>query len=472
MSSTQKTHGVSSESETPLATTSSEDWLEQQKRIWTKEQEIVASLVQVHSDPTTTTTTTDTDDGNSPATVVVEDTQWCQVLQRPSGSENGGGGGLSNKEGANTNRHYYFGGVDVGFPKPPPSSSSNRDADDDDKTQIHTEDDDPMAVATYVIIDVRTMEVVYRDHEWIPMSELLPYVSTFLAFREIQFLEALVHRQQVSSRTELTPFAILVDGNGIFHPRRAGIACFLGVRTGLATIGIGKTLLYIENNNKNNDEIAANENEKGDDDEEDDDDAYRWTRSKLDKRIDVVLADVLRNILRTDDEISSENHHSPRIGFRKRLETHKGLILPTMGSSGCEIDDDDEFTSSDPTDGASREQLLEGLAPFCNGIAIPLEAPPIHKKNGERNDDDDDRFRFLGAALVGHGGGRRGKGKTKSFSSCSPGSKHPIIVSVGHKVSLAEAASITASLSLFRIPEPIRRADMYGRELLRQRKML
>lgn len=226
---------------------------------------------------------------------MVEDTQWCRVL-RFSDSKNGGVGEENEKEGANTgrpkehdsiNRHYYFGGVDVGFPNPPPSSNRS------------DENENPMAVATYVIIDVRTMKVVYCDHEWIPMSDLPPYISTFLAFREIQFLERLV-RKQMSSRTELTPFAILVDGNGIFHPRRAGIACFLGVRTGIPTIGIGKTLLYIENN------------EKGDDDENNDD-AYRWTRSKLDNHIDIVLADVLRNILHADDEIYSANQYPPRI---------------------------------------------------------------------------------------------------------------------------------------------------------------
>ena len=458
MSSSQKTHGVGGgSSETPLAATSSKDWLEQQKCIWIQEQKIVASMVQIDNNPTTTT---DIDDGNSSATIVVEDTQWCQVL-RLFDSENGGGGEHNDEEGASTGspkqrenkikNRYYFGGVDVGFPNPPPSSNRN--------------DENPMAVATYVIIDARTMEVVYRDHEWIPMSELPPYVSTFLAFREIQFLERLV-RKQMSFRPELTPFAILVDGNGIFHPRRAGIACFLGVRTGIPTIGIGKTLLYIKNNSntKNMDEKAGNENEnnKGDDDKNDDE--YRWTRSKLDKRIDVVLADVLRNTLRADDGTSSKNHHPPRIGFRKRLEIHKGLILPIMGSSDGEIEED-EFTSSDhPTDGASREQLLEGLAPFCNGIAIPLEAPPNHNTKSSERSDDDDRFRFLGAALVGHGGGRRGKGK--------PWIKRPIIVSVGHKMSLAEAVSITATLSLFRIPEPVRQADLYGRELLRQRKML
>ena len=44
---------------------------------------------------------------------------------------------------------------------------------------------------------------------------------------------------------DVTPSAILVDGNGVFHPRHAGLACFVGVHNGIPTIGIGKSLLFI-----------------------------------------------------------------------------------------------------------------------------------------------------------------------------------------------------------------------------------
>lgn len=108
-----------------------------------------------------------------------------------------------------------YGGVDVSFPE---------------------EEGNP-AVAVYCI--VRKDEVVYHDHETFDLT--IPYVSSYLSFREIDPLERLV-KKQIREHPELTPFAILVDGNGVLHERRAGIACFLGVRTGLKTIGVGKTL--------------------------------------------------------------------------------------------------------------------------------------------------------------------------------------------------------------------------------------
>jgi len=436
------------ETQTQLPKASPEDWLEERKRIWTKEQELIASQVKVYNDPTTNTQQQQQRhdrNSNSPATVVVEDTSWCKVLRtsfldndKTKTKESSKLDWTKNHQQQHCQQHdnrYYFGGVDVGWPNPPNNTK------------------DPVAVAVYVVIDARTMEVVYRDHDWIPMSDLPPYISTFLAFREIDPLEKLV-RKQLVEKPEITPAAILVDGNGIFHPRHSGIACFLGVRTGIPTIGIGKTLLFIENKNNsdcpNNDTHSNSSSERGGDDE------YRWSRRKLDERIDGVLADMHRRLLDGDEH---------QCGLAGRLEAHRGLLLSKGPIQGETID-------NDQTKGASpREQLLKDLAPFCNGITTFLEAP--NNKDGTK--EGDDRFRFLGAALFGHGGGNN-KGKkpsgSKPKSSSAGGSKRPIIVSVGHKVSLAEAVSITASMSLFRIPEPVREADLWGRELLRKRNML
>jgi deoxyribonuclease V len=64
-----------------------------------------------------------------------------------------------------------------------------------------------------------------------------PYIPGLLSFREIPVLldaiEALGRR----------PNLVICDGQGIAHPRRFGLACHLGVLTGLPAIGVAKSRL-------------------------------------------------------------------------------------------------------------------------------------------------------------------------------------------------------------------------------------
>jgi len=95
------------------------------------------------------------------------------------------------------------------------------------------------AVAAVVVCSYPQMEVVYEDCATFKLR--VPYMPGFLAFREVPALKAML--EKVPSK--LRPQAVLVDGNGVFHPRRCGSATHLGIVTGLATIGVAKDVLQV-----------------------------------------------------------------------------------------------------------------------------------------------------------------------------------------------------------------------------------
>ncbi|XP_038598002.1 endonuclease V isoform X2 [Tachyglossus aculeatus] len=187
------------------------------------------------------------------------------------------------------------------------------------------------ACASLVVLSYPELEVVYEECRMVRLTA--PYVSGFLAFREAPFLADAVQRLR-EEEPSLTPQVLFVDGNGLLHHRGFGVACHLGVLTGLPCVGVAKKLLQV---------------------------------------------DGLEN-----DELHKEKIRELRMG---------GDTFPLLGDSGM----------------------------------------------------------VLGMALKSH-----------------ERSTNPVYVSVGHKTSLDTAVRLTQACCRYRVPEPIRQADIRSREYIRK----
>jgi deoxyinosine 3'endonuclease (endonuclease V) len=95
------------------------------------------------------------------------------------------------------------------------------------------------AVAAVVVTSFPDLEVVYEHCATFKLQ--VPYMPGFLAFREVPALKTMLDK--VPSKWK--PQAVLVDGNGVFHPRKCGAATHLGIVTGLPTIGVAKDVLQV-----------------------------------------------------------------------------------------------------------------------------------------------------------------------------------------------------------------------------------
>ncbi|BCJ64335.1 deoxyribonuclease V [Polymorphospora rubra] len=98
----------------------------------------------------------------------------------------------------------------------------------------YAEDGDRLAAAV-VVLDAASLTVV--DAAVAVGRVAFGYVPGLFAFRELPaLLDAL-------DRLTAPPDLLVCDGHGLAHPRRFGLACHLGVLTGLPAIGVGKTPL-------------------------------------------------------------------------------------------------------------------------------------------------------------------------------------------------------------------------------------
>lgn len=125
------------------------------------------------------------------------------------------------------NRLRYIAGVDISYIK----------------------GNDNIACAGLVILDAAdNLKIVYEDISFVNVTQ--PYVPGYLAFREVPCLEQKLNNLK-ATRPDIYPQCIFLDGNGLLHPRRFGVACHLGVYLDTPTLGIAKKLFHVDGLEKN-----------------------------------------------------------------------------------------------------------------------------------------------------------------------------------------------------------------------------
>lgn len=89
--------------------------------------------------------------------------------------------------------------------------------------------------AAAVVLSFPELETL--DQAVIRQATSFPYVPGLLSFREIPAVLLTLEK------LHLLPDLLLCDGQGYAHPRRFGLACHLGVLTGIPCIGAAKSRL-------------------------------------------------------------------------------------------------------------------------------------------------------------------------------------------------------------------------------------
>jgi len=221
------------------------------------------------------------------------------------------------------------------------------------------------ACACLAVLKYPSLEVVGTIMRKVRMME--PYIAGFLAFRESPPLRALLEEMRKEKKLP-EPDVWLIDGNGMLHPRRCGLACQFGVEAGVRTVGVGKNFLHVDTMTK--DGVAA--------------------------------------------------------AIDKYLPDPKASSPPPATSASADAESVPEGEPLPP----SKGDII--------GEALVLRSPVDSKPVGA-------------AVLSGNGGSRK-----------------PIFVSVGHRVGLESAVKLVQSCCKYRLPEPVRAADLTSRDFLRQ----
>jgi len=93
-------------------------------------------------------------------------------------------------------------------------------------------------VCAIIVMDYPSMKV--REFKTTSGRVRFPYISGYLSYREAPLMIETYHQ------LEMDPDVMIVDGNGILHPRKMGLACYMGLSLDKPTIGVAKNLLVGE----------------------------------------------------------------------------------------------------------------------------------------------------------------------------------------------------------------------------------
>ena len=86
-----------------------------------------------------------------------------------------------------------------------------------------------------VIIDIDSLEPVQKSHA--VLTPDFPYIPGFLAYREAKAMIKAIRK--VKDQVDI----LMIDGFGINHPRRCGLATYVGLKLDMPAIGVGKSFL-------------------------------------------------------------------------------------------------------------------------------------------------------------------------------------------------------------------------------------